>query len=221
MALSDAQIAKLLDYLDLLVGWNARIGLTALREPDEILRIHFVDALCVLRASIPPGATLLDVGTGAGLPGIPLQIARPDLVVTLVESNRRKVAFLERVASELNLDLRIELARAESAGQQRGMREAFEIATTRAVARLAVACELTLPFVRVGGKGIFLKGPRLTAELAAGSRAATALGGGALQIVEAEVPDGRRRLVVIVPKNGPTPASFPRRPGIPRRSPLG
>ncbi len=221
MTLSDAQIAKLLEYLDLLVGWNARIGLTALRQPDEILRVHFIDALCVLRASIPSGATLLDVGTGAGLPGIPLRIARPDLAVTLVESNRRKVAFVERVASELNLDLRIELARAESAGQQRGLREAFDIATTRAVARLAVACELTLPFVRVGGKGIFLKGPRLTAELAAGSRAATALGGGALQLVEAKVPDGRQRLLVIVPKNSPTSAGFPRRPGIPRRNPLG
>lgn len=220
VALSDAQVDKLLRYLTLLVRWNARLGLTSLREPEDIIRVHFADALCALTVPIPSAAHLIDVGSGAGLPGIPVQIARPDLAVTLLESSRRKVAFLERVALDLGLMLRIELARAEVAGQQRHLREAFDIAVTRAVARLAVACELTLPFVRIGGRGVFLKGPRVSPELAGGARVAGILGGGVPDIVEVTLRDGRQRVVVAIPKVSSTPAAFPRRPGIPKRNPL-
>ncbi len=220
VALSDAQVDKLLRYLTLLIRWNARLGLTSLREPDDIIRVHFVDALCALTVPISSEAHLIDVGSGAGLPGIPLQIARPDLKVTLLESSRRKVAFLERVALDLGLVLRIELTRAEVAGQQHHLREAFDIATTRAVARLAVACELTLPFVRIGGRGVFLKGPRVRTELAGGARAAGILGGGVPDIIEVTLTDRRQHVVVAVPKISPTPAAFPRRPGVPKRNPL-
>ncbi len=220
VVLSDAQVDQFLRYLTLLVRWNARLGLTSLRAPNEIIRVHFVDALCVLTVPIPSEAHLIDVGSGAGLPGIPLQIVRPDLSVTLLEASTRKVAFLERVALDLGLVLRIELIRAEVAGQQRRLREAFDIATTRAVARLAVACELTLPFVRIGGRGVFLKGPRVSAELAGGARAAGILGGGVPDVIEVTLTDRRKRVVVSVPKISPTPAAFPRRPGVPKRNPL-
>jgi len=221
VTLTEGQRHVLVRYLDRVLIWNARLGLTAHRRLDELITIDLTDALCVLKADVGPRARLIDVGSGAGFPGIPLHIVRPDLAITLLEANRKRVAFLERVAADLDLVLQIELGRAEAAGHQQGLREAFDVATSRAVAPLAVACELALPLVRVGGKGVFIKGPRVSEEHAAGARAAVALGGGPPQAISVAAADGRRRVVVIVPKIAPTPAAFPRRPSISRRKPVG
>ncbi len=219
--LDGAQVSKFLRYLELLLQWNVRAGLTSLTEPTDIILLHFVDSLLALKTQMAPKATLLDVGSGAGFPGIPIKIVRPDLVVSLLESSSRKVAFLDRVAGELDLGLRIRRGRAESAGHDAGWREAFSMVTARAVAHLAVACELTLPFVHVGGKSVLLKGPRVTEELAAASRAASALGGGPLELIRDRLPDGETRVVVVIPKVGATPPAYPRRAGLPERKPLG
>ncbi len=221
MALNDTQVDKFLGYLELLLRWNLQARLTALTEPIKIIHVHFVDSLLALRATIGPGATLVDVGSGAGFPGIPIKIARPDVSVTVLEANRRKVAFLEHVADELEVDVHIKLGRAELVGHQPGWRESFDVATARAVAPLAVACELTLPLVRVGGKSVLLQGPTAHRQLARGSKAANCFGGGSPTTIEDTLAGGERRVIVIVPKVAPTPASFPRRPGVPARKPLG
>ncbi len=220
MALDDTQVAQFLKYLDLLVYWNDRAGLTAITRPVDIVRLHFVDSLLCLKAPFAPNSVIMDVGSGAGFPGIPLKIARPDVSLTLLESARRKAAFLDRVAADLRLEMRIVHGRAEVVGHQSEWRETFDVATARAVAPFPEVCELTLPLVRVGGRGVFLKGPRVADELDSGHRAITVLGGGPVQVIEAKLPEGQGRAVVVVPKIAPTPPAYPRRAGVLRRNPL-
>lgn len=217
---SESQRQTFCLYLDLILKWNVRIGLTAHRSATEIITVDFADAFAVLAAGIPQGSRLLDVGSGAGFPGIPLRIARPDLDVILLDANRRKVSFLEHAINVLGVAARVECERAETAGHQPQLREAFDVAVTRAVAPLAVVVELTLPFVHPGGKGIFLKGPRVVSEQLAGARAARVLGGGELEFLHSSTTSSRKGVIVVVPKVDPTPERFPRRPGTPQRTPL-
>lgn len=219
-ALDDRQIALFLRFLEMLLQWNARARLTAATIPAEIFRLHFLDSLLCLRAEIPAFARLVDVGSGGGFPGIPLKIARPDLAVTLLESASRKAAFLEIAAAKMPLDLQVAKGRAETFGRQTAWRERFDVATARAVAPLATLCELTLPFVSVDGKAVLLKGPRVRTELEAGRQASAVLGGGSLEIIEAELAGGVSRALVVIPKLSHTPSVYPRRPGMPRVRPL-
>lgn len=163
---------------------------------------------------------MIDVGSGAGLPGIPVAIARPDLRITLLEAEKRKGAFLEMAVSELSLPVAVLIARAEDAAHDPAVRERFDVVTARAVAPLQTLLELTLPFVRVGGRGVFLKGRAAEGEMERAARARDVVGGGEAQVMASALFGGERRRVVVVPKVRPTPPKYPRRAGVPMRDPL-
>jgi len=220
ITLSTDQISVLSKYLALVSRWRRRARLTAVADPIDAARVHIADSLLVLRAGVPAGASLIDVGSGAGLPGIPLKVARPDLDLTLLEPEARRAAFLEVAATELSLLLRVVVARAEDAAKEPSLREQFDVAAARAVAPLPAVCELTLPFVRAGGKTVLLKGPSVRGELQDGRAASYVLGGGEPALIDARLAGGERRVIVVIPKTGRTPVEFPRRSGIPQRRPL-
>lgn len=199
--------SKLADYADLLASWP---GLVARGEDAAALA---QDSL-VLLPHLEGVADLVDVGSGGGMPGLPLKLARPDLRLTLLEADHRKAAFLVHAAARLGVEVRVLTERAEAAG--RGpLRDSFDAACCRALAAPAAACELCLPLVRPGG--------RLLALTTLGDRgweAALSLGGGPAEVVPAPSGLRARGAVAIVPKLGPTPAAYPRRPGVPVRRPL-
>ena len=219
--LDSAQVRQLARHLDLIAAWDRKAHLTSITEPAKAARVHVVDSLLCLRAGLPTGAVLIDVGSGAGFPGIPVKIARPDLAVTLVEASSRKVAFLELAAAEIGAVLSVVEARAEQAAHDPTWRERFDVAVARAVAPLPALCELVLPFLCRGGKAILLKGPRVGGEVAAGARASAILGGGPPELMMSQLPGGARRVLVTIEKVAVTPLSYPRRPGVPAKRPLG
>jgi 16S rRNA (guanine527-N7)-methyltransferase len=204
---------------------HAPFNVTSLRDPDAIDQRHIDESMVLLRAleaagRLPVGAHVIDVGSGGGLPGIPLAIARPDLTVTLLEATGKKAAFLEETARDLDLsNVRVLAARAEEAAHLPAEREAYDVATARAVAPLATLVELTLPFVRVGGALAAIKGSRAEEEIAAAGVALQRCGGGAVEVrdLTPEVPTLR---LLIVPKVAPIPDELPRRSGIPAKRPL-
>jgi len=228
--LDDALLRR---YRDLLLEANATLNLTAVRDAGAIDRRHIAESLAVVRAleeagRLPRGASAIDVGSGGGLPGIPLAIARPDVAVTLLEATAKKAAFLERAVRELDLtNVRVIAARAEEAAREPGERERYDLALARAVAPLATLAELTLPFVRVGGALAAVKGSRAEEELAAAAGALRRCGGGEAVVLplpgagegppDATAPPIR---LLVVPKVAPTPPELPRRPGMPAKRPL-
>lgn len=221
----DAALAEKLEiYLRLLQEWNARMDLTATLEAAETADRHFIDSLAVLRTDrIFPGASLIDVGTGAGFPGMVLAMTRPDLSVTLTDAQQKRLNFLEALqeAAEIR-NVTLLHARAEDAGRDRKYREMFDFAAARAVAPLNVLAEYLLPFVKVGGCALSWKGPALEKELEAGRRAARLLGG-RLELPEQYTVDGRDWEHTILPirKVEKTPSAYPRKAGTPKAKPLG
>ena len=221
----DAALAEKLEiYLRLLQEWNARMDLTATLEATETADRHFIDSLAVLRTDrIFPGASLIDVGTGAGFPGMVLAMTRPDLSVTLTDAQQKRLNFLEALqeAAEIR-NVTLLHARAEDAGRDRKYREMFDFAAARAVAPLNVLAEYLLPFVKVGGCALSWKGPALEKELEAGRRAARLLGG-RLELPEQYTVDGRDWEHTILPirKVEKTPSAYPRKAGTPKAKPLG
>jgi len=214
--LGPAQYAQFERYYELLIAWNARMNLTAITEPMDVAYKHFLDSLAAAE-HIPEGAACVDVGTGAGFPGIPLAILRPDLSMTLLDSLGKRVKFLEAVAAELNLPLNCVHIRAEEAGKNPAHRERYDIALSRAVAPLNVLLELTVPLLKVGGLAIAYKGPAVAEE--PWESAGKALGC-TLAIKTAPVIRGEERRLAIAKKTVPTPARYPRKPGEPGRKPL-
>ncbi len=223
IALDSAQINLFMEYLAELMDWNKRINLTAIREEREIVQKHFIDSLtCLQAAPIPEGSMVIDVGSGAGFPGIPLKIARPDLSVTLLDSLQKRVAFLKHLREKLGLEgIIVVHGRAEDLAHSPLHRENYDVATARAVARLRVLAEYALPFVRVGGTFIAQKGPEAEAELEEALAALKKLGGEFRQIKRLALPHeaGDRNLVVIE-KVSPTPSNLPRKAGTPEKKPL-
>lgn len=205
---------QLAQYVAEIVRWRTQINLTATGNPEEIVRRHLIDSLLPLAAvPISDGQSVIDVGTGAGFPGIPMKIARPDLYVTLLEASRKKVAFLEHVRDALGL-ARVEIVwgRAEEWAYRAGFREAFDLAVERAAARVAAAAELCLPFVRVGGCALLLKGPRALDELPGAARLVADLGAAVEASDLRTMPvTGYRRVAVVLRKTQATPGAFPRR----------
>jgi 16S rRNA (guanine527-N7)-methyltransferase len=194
---------------ELLQTWPGALG-----RPDPRL----VDDALVLLPFLEDARSLIDVGSGGGLPGLPLAIARPDLRVTLLEANRRKAAFIVQAAARLHLgNVDVVAERAEVAAHVAGRREAYDVATARALADLPVVAELCLPFVRVGGRLLAMS----TADAAHVDMTAGVLGGGDPEVRPAPSAARERGVVVVVPKLRPTPAAYPRRPGVPARRPLG
>jgi len=221
--LSAAQIKQFEAYLQLLLEWNARMNLTAVRQPDAIRWRHFYDSLtCATVMENVNGRHLIDVGTGAGFPGLPLKILFPELQVTLVESVAKKGRFLEAVVATLGLSqVHIESERAESLGQNGRYREQFDWAVARAVAEMRILAELLLPFCRVGGVMLAQKGENAETELAAAGNAIQVLGGGEPVIKEVMAPEKEaHHYLVLVEKIGKTPQNYPRRIGVPAKRPL-
>lgn len=218
--LREEKARLLLRFTELIIAWNARMDLTAVPESEFAIR-HFADSLLPLAEPglFPDGASLVDVGAGAGFPGMPLAIVREDLSVTLLESQRKKCLFLREAVIQLGLsDTRVLCARAEDAA--RGLeREVFDLATVRAVAPLRVLAEYLLPLLRRGGRMLCWKGPSLLEELPDAANALQVLGGRAVHRFTLPIP-GRVHYIQVIEKTGPTPPEYPRRPGIPAARPL-
>ncbi|MCA9969245.1 MAG: 16S rRNA (guanine(527)-N(7))-methyltransferase RsmG [Anaerolineales bacterium] len=223
LRLDEHQLQQFTRYQALLLAWGQRLNLTAILAPDEIVVRHFLDSLtCALATGDLNGRSLIDVGTGAGFPGLPLKILYPDMQLTLVESVAKKCAFLEAVVAELGLTgVRIVPERAEALARDPAHREAYDWAVARAVAELRVLLEYLLPLCRIGGRALAQKGDSAPAEVAAAQLAVSRLGGGTpymqtVQLPNRDVP----HYLVVVPKVGRTPAKYPRRPGMPAKRPL-
>jgi len=226
IGLSDDQLDLFEAYLSALLAWNRRVNLTAITEPNEVAALHFLDSLtCLAVSRFDANARVIDVGSGAGFPGIPIAISRPDLHVTLLESTGRKCRFLDHVITTLALPgVSVDCRRAEMAGQDPSTRESFDIAVTRAVAELAVLAELCLPLLKMGGVALVMKGPKAESEIARGGGAMAVLGGRLefARPLALPVPSGTvERVVLGIRKISATPQGYPRAPGVPARRPLG
>jgi len=223
--LTDAQLSAFARYSQELIGWNRRVNLTRIVEPGEIAVKHFLDSLsvCLVLPELAGPAAVIDVGSGAGFPGLPLKIARPELELTLLEATAKKTAFLEHLVEVLELSgVSILTARTEEAGHLADHRQRYDVATARAVASLPVLAEYMLPLVKVGGRVIVQKGQDPGAEIRQAAAALEILGGRINQLLPVTVPglEAARHLIVIE-KVTATPAQYPRRPGVPRKRPLG
>lgn len=219
--LTATQLAAFEIYLRELTAWNARVNLTAIVERDQVIVKHFLDSLSIAPHLPTTATTLLDVGSGAGLPGMPLKIARADVRVTLLEAVGKKVAFLQHLISVLNLpDTCAIHARAEDLARAAAHREQYAVVVARAVADLRVLAEYCLPFTRVGGVFIAQKGVAVDDEVKNAARALRILGGELRAIAPVHLPGLAPRHLIVVAKVAPTTATFPRRAGTPARQPL-
>lgn len=221
--LTAEQIGQFSVYHEMLLDWNTRMNLTALTAPEDVAVKHIIDSLTAYDAALFDGArTLIDVGTGAGLPGIPLAVYAPHLTVTLLDSLNKRVRFLTEVTAAMGLpNVRCIHARAEEAARTVEHRAAYDIVVSRAVARLPVLLEYTLPFVRVGGTLLALKGRAYAEEQKEARRAAEVLGGGRITARPVHLPGlDDVRAILTVTKERQTPAIYPRGGGAPARRPL-
>ena len=221
--LTAEQIGQFSVYHEMLLDWNTLMNLTALTAPEDVAVKHIIDSLTAYDAALFDGArTLIDVGTGAGLPGIPLAVYAPQLTVTLLDSLNKRVRFLTEVTAAMGLqNVRCIHARAEEAARTAEHRAAYDIVVSRAVARLPVLLEYTLPFVRVGGTLLALKGRAYAEEQKEARRAAGVLGGGRITARPVHLPGlDDVRAILTVTKERQTPAAYPRGGGAPARRPL-
>lgn len=218
---NDEQLNKFFSYMNLLLEWNEKTNLTAIINPEEIILKHFIDSLTINK-HIEENKRLVDVGTGAGFPGIPLKIYRDDLDITLVDSLNKRVNFLNEVISKLNLkNIYTVHSRIEDFGKNKIYREKFDYVTARAVANLAVLSEYLIPISKIGGKCICMKGSNIEEELENGKNAIKILGG-KIEIVEKfTLPyTDMIRNIVIVSKEHATSNKYPRKAGLPSKEPL-
>ncbi len=226
VSLSIVQMNQFRRYYDEMTHWNKKVNLTSVKGWEEAQERHFVDSLTV-SAALPAefsnlGGKLLDVGSGAGLPGLPLKIAYPRLRVTLLEATAKKTAFLEHVTQALHLEgVDVLTGRAEDLAHQPSLREAYDIVVSRAVAKLRVLAELCLPFCRIGGLAIAQKTLGVGDEVSAAGNAIQEAGGRLREVIEVgDESYGGRRALVVIEKTASTPEKYPRRPGMPAKSPL-
>lgn len=219
--LSPAQLQQLDTYAAFLVAYNEKVNLTAIIGAEEIAQRHFLDSLLFCKL-LPTGTALIDIGTGAGFPGMVAKIFDPSLQLTLLDSLQKRLVFLQQLAEKLGFGDEVQLvhARAEEAGRDRMYREQYPCATARAVANLAVLCEYCLPYVQVGGTFYALKGPDGEQELAQAQRAITLLGGQVQEVRHCALPDDSRRTIIAVKKISQTPTKYPRNGGKIKKSPL-
>lgn len=198
-------------YARLLVDWNEKINLTAITEPDEIVIKHFVDSLSIFSAiEIPEGSKVIDVGTGAGFPGVAMLIARPDLDITLLDSTNKKLNVIRDILENIGLEANVVHKRAEEAGQSKDFREQYDFATARAVSNLRDLSEYCLPFVKVSGTFISMKSAKADEEIEEGKKAVSVLGGKITEKKTFELEDAGERTVILIKKFSSTPARYPR-----------
>ncbi len=205
-------IDRLCQYSDLLLEQNKVMNLTAITEPSQVARLHFLDSASLLAHVDLQGKSLIDVGTGAGFPGLVLKILEPSLSLTLADSLGKRVTWLERVCAQLGLEgVTCIHARAEELALDPAYRDSFDVATSRAVAAFPALCELCLPFVKTGGQFIAMKSVDSDAEVQAGERAVKTLGGKLSTSIDYPVPGaGVTHRLVVVDKRSPTPKGYPR-----------
>ena len=214
---------QLLTYLQMLLEWNKSMDLTAVTDKEEVLDRHFLDSLILLKHPEYLKGPVLDLGTGAGFPGLPLAIFRPDLSFTLADAQNKRLKFLEAVIAALELEnVTLVHSRAEDMGRSPAFRETFGTCVARAVASLPVLCEYLLPMVSVGGCSVCWKGPSVLDEMTNGRRAAHLLGGHLLEPISYAIP-GRdwQHMLLPIEKVSSTPKAYPRKAGTPGKSPLG
>ncbi len=221
--LTPAQQAAFDRYLEELLAWNQRFNLTAIREPEQIVLKHFLDSLSVLTVTeCLDGRRVIDVGTGAGFPGLALKIACPEMRLTLVESVGKKADFCRHMVEVLELEgVEVIAARAEEVGRRPAHREAYDWAVARAVARLPILAEYLLPLVRLGGAMLAQKGETGPAEAQQARHAFAVLGGELERLQPLTLPGiTETRYLILVRKRAATPAGYPRRVGVPAKRPL-
>ena len=218
--LNETQINKFYEYMNLLLEWNEKINLTAITEPNEVILKHFIDSLTIKRY-IEEGKSIVDVGTGAGFPGIPLSISNNNINITLLDSLNKRIIFLNDVIDKIQLkNIEAIHGRAEEFAKNKKQRESFDIATSRAVAPLNILLEYLLPLVKVGGKCICMKGSK-TEEIEDARNALKILGGEIESIDKVFLPNSDiERNIIIVRKVKQTPLKYPRKAGTPVKEPL-
>lgn len=198
-------------YAKLLVEWNEKINLTAITDPEGIVIKHFVDSLTVFSAiEIPEGAKVIDVGTGAGFPGVAMLIARPDLKMTLIDSTNKKLNVIRDILEKIGLDANVVHIRAEEAGKSKEFREQFDFSAARAVSNLRDLSEYCLPFVKVGGTFISMKSAKADEEISEGKNAIKVLGGEIKEKKTFKLEDSGERSIILIKKVSATPAKYPR-----------
>lgn len=219
--LNSEKIDKFNKYMELVLDWNNKINLTAIKNEDEFVLKHFIDSLTV-KDLIKDGSKVIDVGTGAGFPGIPLKIYNDSLNITLLDSLNKRVNFLDLVIKELNLNnISAIHGRAEDIAHLSNYRENFDVAISRAVAQLNVLVEYLLPFIRVGGICICMKGPNASEEIENSKRAIELLGGKIESVNKIFLPESDfERNIVVIKKIKNTNFKYPRKAGMPSKEPL-
>lgn len=223
IALTDQQMAQFDTYFHLLVEWNEKMNLTAITEEKEVYLKHFYDSLLVgLKMALNPQAAICDVGSGAGFPSIPLKILYPELSVTIVDSLKKRITFLQELTDQLGLtNVHLYHDRAEAFGQNPAFREQFDYVTARAVARLNVLVELCLPLVKKDGYFLALKAAKSDEELQEAKPAIAQLGGKFIEEKTMALPlSGDERHLLVIQKKKVTPKKYPRKPGLPNKQPI-
>ncbi|MBU8914830.1 16S rRNA (guanine(527)-N(7))-methyltransferase RsmG [Bacillus sp. FJAT-29953] len=223
IALNSTQLGQFEKYYETLVEWNEKMNLTAITEKGEVYLKHFYDSIsAAFYFDFTKPFRLCDVGAGAGFPSIPLKIAFPHIDVTIVDSLNKRITFLNHLATTLNLEkVQFVHDRAETFGVNPNYRESFEVVTARAVARMSVLSELCLPLVKVGGHFLALKAVNAEEELKTGQKAITALGGKLLNSHTFNLPiEEFDRTIIIIKKEKQTPKKYPRKPGVPGKTPI-
>ena len=220
--LNESQTKQLERYAELLVSWNEKINLTAITDEEGIATKHFLDSMTALGTNRVNGR-VIDVGTGAGFPGLVLKIAKPEIELTLLDSLNKRINFLKEVCDELHIDgVEFVHARAEDGGRDRNYRGQFDTVVSRAVANLTVLSEWCLPFLKQGGYFLALKGPLADEELKNAERAIKILGGKVEDVYEADIPfTDLHHKIIVIKKVGQTPLKYPRKAGIATKTPIG
>lgn len=209
--LKKEQIEKLDLYAEMLLEWNEKINLTAITDSEGIAIKHFYDSLTPLwYLNIPKNVRVIDVGTGAGFPSIPMAIVRPDLRFTLLDSLNKRLNFLNEVCTRLDIKAELVHMRAEDAAQKAEYRESFDVAVSRAVAALPVLCEYCIPFVKKNGMFIAMKGSKAEEELEISKNAVSTLGAAVEKTVKISLPDDSERNIIVIRKKNYTPKAYPR-----------
>lgn len=221
--LSEHQYEQFIKYMRLLQEWNEKVNLTAITEDEEVIKKHFIDCIKAFKSkAIREAKTVIDVGTGAGFPGLPIAIMNPNAKITLLDSLNKRVNFLNAVISELGLNNVTTIhSRAEDGARKNELREKFDVATSRAVANMAVLSEFCMPYVKVNGHFVALKGPSIDEELKNGKAAIKILGGEVQGIIEVNIEDtDLRHNIVEVKKIKKCSKTYPRKAGTINKDPL-
>lgn len=223
ITLSEKQIEQFLIYYEMLVEWNEVMNLTAITEYEEVMKKHFLDSITLNQAfDVTKECSVIDVGCGAGFPGLALKIAYPNLKITLLDSLNKRINFLNAVIEKLGLtDIETVHGRAEDFAKAGKLRETFDVAVSRAVANLSTLSEYCLPYVKVGGYFIPYKSEKVREEIEAAGKALSILGGSLEKKIEFTLPDtDYYRNLLLIKKNKPTPNKYPRKAGLPSKEPI-